>query len=252
MKQKPLIKKQSLNCLLGGCLSIGLLFVPSVHAQLVFTIENPGVEQSSVPGVTTETFDTAPLTGNTIGTYNSPIGTFSGGIVVAADIYGGAGNSDYYAVGVEQGITDGSSSATLTLNSPQDYLGLWWSAGDPGNVLSFFDGATLIGTYDVGNTLASLPGSYFGNPTPGPNLGGDAGEPFAYLNFTTLGTTQITSVQFAETTGGGFEMDNISVLPTPITPPGNPVPDATNSGLLLLIAVGALSCCYRHKRTINA
>lgn len=220
---------------LGG----GLLFAPSLHAQVIFTIENPGVQATTVPGAITETFDSLPL-GN-LGTYVSPIGTFGpGGNVHAANIYGGAYGSDYFAVGSESG----TYAETLTLNGPQDYFGMWWSAGDRGNVLKFYDGATLVDTVYTSTLFPYLNPAYYGNP----NNGGDAGEPFVYLDFTTTGTTQITSVVFDETLrGAGFEMDNLSVFGQPIPPPGHRIPDASETGLLLLMA-GASLLGYRQCR----
>jgi hypothetical protein len=226
--------KPNANLSLPCCLIGGLLLAQSLHAGIVFTIENPGVQATTVPGAITETFDS--LTPGPLTTYVSPgIGTFAGGTIVAANRYGGAGGTgNYYAVGSESGTTLG----TLTLNSPQDYVGLWWSAGDRENVLQFFDGASLVGTFNVGNILSlALSSSYFGNPN---NRSLDPGEPFVYLDFTTTGGTQITSMDFENGLGTGFELDNVSVFGSPITPPGNAIPDATHTGLLFLIAAGAL------------
>jgi len=224
-----------LNGMLACCLGGGLLCAQPLHAQLTFTIEGPGVQATTVAGATTETFNGLPA--GSLGSYVSPgIGTFSGGAIVAANEYGGAGGGgNYYAVGAESGTTLG----TLTLSSPQDYLGLWWSAGDAENVLQFFDGATVIGTYDVGSIIPYLSAAYYGNPNAA-FLGQDSGEPFVYLNFTTSGTTQITSVDFENGLSTGFELDNVSVYNQAITPPGNSVPDATNTTLLLFMAAASL------------
>jgi hypothetical protein len=228
--------KLTKNWTLPCCLVGGLLFAQSLRAGIVFTIENPGVQATTVPGAVTETFDSLPT--GPLGTYVSPgIGTFTGGEIVAANRYGGAGGTgNYYAVGAESGTTLG----TLTLNSPQDYVGLWWPAGDAENVLQFYDGATLVGTYNVASIIGSgLSPAYYGNPNAA-FLGQDSGEPFVYLDFTTTGTTRITALDFENGLGTGFEVDNVSVFGSPITPPGHSVPDATNAGLLFLIAVGTL------------
>jgi hypothetical protein len=202
------------------------LIASSSYAQIVFTVEPAGVESTTVPGVTTEAFDSQPL-----GAFSgaTTVGALSpGGNINAANIYGGAGNSDYYQV-------VGLGSSTLTFGAPQDYVGLWWSAGDAGNELKFYSGAALVGDFVVASYAAGLPGAYFGNPTPGPNFGGDGGEPFAYINFTALPGTSITSVEFDENIqGSGFELDNISILNSYITPPGSSVPDESSTiGLLI-------------------
>jgi hypothetical protein len=235
IRRRLRIMKLTPNWILPGCLVGGLLFAQSLHAGLTFTIENPGVQATTVPGAITETFNELPL-GLLPGagdTYASPgIGLFTGGVIHAPNAYGGSFASDYYAVGAESGTTLG----TLTLNTPQDYFGMYWPAGDDENVLEFFDGAAMIASYNVGSIIPHLSPAYFGNP----NNGEDPTEPFVYLDFTTTGSTQITSVDFMNGLGTGFEIDNISVLGTPITPPGHAIPDATNAALLLLITVGTL------------
>jgi hypothetical protein len=237
------IMKPIANLALPCCLIGGLLLAQSLQAGIVFTIENPGVQATTVPGAVTETFNS--LTPGPLTSYISPgIGTFAGGQIVAANQFGGAGGTgNYYAVGSESHSTLG----TLTLNSPQDYVGLWWSAGDRENVLQFFDGASLVGTFDVGDIIGSgLSSSYFGNPN---NRSQDSREPFVYLDFTTTGGTQITSMDFENGLGTGFELDNVSVFGSPITPPGHAIPDAANTGLLFLIAAGALFG-YRQTRRL--
>jgi hypothetical protein len=218
---------------------IGLLLclvACSSYGQIAFTVEPAGVETTSVPGVTTEDFNSQAL-----GAFSgsTAVGTFSaGGQIRTANVYGGAGNSDYYQV-------VGLGSSTLTFGTAQDYVGMWWSAGDAGNELKFYDGASLVGDFVVSTYAAGLPASYSGNPTPGVNLGGDSGEPFAYINFTALPGTTITSVEFDENIpGSGFEVDNISIFNSYITPPGSPVPDATPTiGLLIatlsVVLIGA-------------
>lgn len=226
--------KQNLHGILPCCLVGGLLLAQPLHAGIVFTIENPGVQATTVFGALTETFNS--LTPGPVTTYDSPgIGTFTGGEIVAANQYGGAGGTgNYYAVGNESHSTLG----TLTLNSPQDYVGLWWSAGDPLNILQFFDGAALVGTFDVADIVGSgLSPAYYGNPN---NRSEDSGQPFVYLDFTTTGGTQITSLDFENAIGTGFELDNVSVFGSPITPPGHAIPDASNAAILFLIAASAL------------
>jgi hypothetical protein len=206
----------------AGCL--GVMTVATPRASVIFTIEGPGVQQTSVAGVTTETFNSGSPGG-----FNGAVamGTFSsGGAKVAADQYGGANGSQYYAVGVQSGALQ----STLTMTTPQNYVGMWWSAGDVQNHLEFYNGATLVGSFAVGDIIPSLNSSYYGNP----NSGLDSSEPFVYLNFTATGSDSITSVKFkSDTLGAGFEIDNLSVTTERIEPPGHGVPDGGSTAALL-------------------
>ncbi len=162
--------------------------------------------------MTTETFD-----GFSTGQYSSlttAVGmlTSSGAFsVVAADIYGGAGGTgNYFAVGAQSNSAD---PVTLTFSGPQSYFGLWWSAADANNTLTFYSGATELASFTTASAFAGLGSSYFGNP----NNGGDTGEPFAYMNFNGVSGTTFTSVVFSNngTTSTGFESDNWSINAVP-------------------------------------
>ena len=102
---------------------------------------------------------------------------------------------------------------------------MWWSAGDARNQAQFFDATnTLLGSFVIGDIIPFLSPAYFGNP----NGGGNAGEAYAYLNFTTTGGDLIDHIAFNQIGGGGgFETDNHSVFDQPITPPGNAIPEPT-------------------------
>lgn len=214
-----------------GMMSLAL----SANAQLAFTIENAGVQSTSVSGVLTENFDSLPI-GSWAGGSTS-VGTFSGGgTVYAADQYGGANGSQF--------MRPVPGPIMLTLPSPQNYFGVWWSAGDPVNFLEFFDGVTSLGVYNVGSIIPYLNSSYYGNPNA--PLGRNTREPYAYLNFTTTGSEHITSVKFS---GGNFEFDNVSITDRKITPPGNPIPDG---GATLGLLAGGLAAVAALKRKARA
>jgi hypothetical protein len=208
----------------------------SANAQLAFTIEAPGVQSTSVSGVLTESFDSLSL-GLWAGGSTS-VGTFSaGGTVYATDQYGGANGSQF--------MRPVPAPIMLTMPAPQNYFGVWWSAGDPLNFLEFFDGATSLGVYNVGSIIPFLSPAYYGNPNA--PLGRNTAEPYAYLNFTTTGTEHITSVKFS---GANFEFDNVSITERKITPPGTVpgVPDGGSTLGLLAAGIAAVAALKRKTR----
>ena len=121
---------------------------------------------------------------------------------------------------------------------------MWWSAGDSNDLVSLYDNATLLGSFTVGDIIPLLTPAYFGNP----NGGGNTGQPYAYLNFTATGTSDITSIEFSQTSSGsGFETDNHSVFDQIITPPGNPtVPEG--GALLPLFAIVISGFFYTRRK----
>jgi hypothetical protein len=196
-------------------------------------IEAPDVQSSYLAGSgTTDTFGTTNMTTNdylgNIGTYTSA----SNFVIIPADQYGGAGDTgEYLAFGAENGS---ASPITITLNSPEDYLGVWVSAADANNGISFYSGTTLVGRFNTagleallssttvttvgGGTYASA--NYYGNPN---NPSEDTSEPFAYVDFyDTTGTFTSIVLDNSGATGTGFESDNYTVYNGPTSvPPGD-------------------------------
>ena len=164
--------------------------------------------------------------------------------------FGGAG-SNYFG-------TSQLSDAAITFTFPSGgvkYVGFWWSGGNRGNVVTFYNGATEIASLDTlaletllgagppspwpsGNgSVTSLGGTaypkghYFGNPrgyTEYPPLSeGNAivqdgvaytvhrGYIFGYLNLFLTGDQTATSVKFS---GNGFEFDNLTTSTLEKTP----------------------------------
>ena len=212
-----------------------------VEAGLVLTANAAGSESSTVSGVTTESFNSTGAgvytsLATTVGTLSSP-----GLDIVSANQYGGAGGTgNYFAIGAEGGQT----SAILTLNAPQAYFGIWWSAADALNQIEFLSGGQVVGTFNSTAALGSLSSAYFSNPSGG----GDSSEKFAYLNFIATGGTTFNQIELLNTnTSTGFESDNWSVTSTQLNPgsyPGTVI--ATLSGVpepssLALTASGFLA-----------
>lgn len=208
--------------LLTTSLAIGLLsLVTASLAQatvIVTYAEKPGLLQSSFINTTTYDFNSLSTglhtdvvwSGTNAKGETVTTGTFNQLYIKSADQYGGADGSNYSVQGVNSPVT----STILNLNSPSSYFGLWWSAGDGANVLDFYSGANgsgnLIAEFTTANLLKVLSKSYNGNPNTGTYGGKDASEPFTFLNFFATPGNAWASVVFRNSSGSGFEADNIS------------------------------------------
>lgn len=231
-----------------------------------------GAEIDSV-GTLTETFDSlggSPTTGGIPCPTSLAIGTLTtnkdpsinacqyraaglwGGASVTTPTpnFGGAG-SNYF--GTSQ-LTDAAITFTFPSGGVK-YVGFWWSGGNRGNVVTFYNGATEIARLDtlaLEDLLGSAPpsswpsgngsvtsmggtaypkGHYFGNPrgyTEYPPLTqGNAVTQddvaytehrdyiFGYLNLFLTGDQTATSVKFS---GNGFEFDNLTTSTLEQTP----------------------------------
>lgn len=227
-------------------------------AALVVSLEAAGVQASTVSGVTTETFNSYNT--GLKSSINSSIGTYTSGsqgiAIVSPDQYGGSNNSQYVAIGAQSHQT----SMTLTLNSPQSYFGFEWLAGDSQNVIKFYNGSTLVGTFNVGDLITfinnqSNSSAYYGNPN---NRSMDSGEPFAYVDVVGTDGTQFTSIVFQNTSSGsGFETDNHSIRSTaPTTTPGTPVltllavPEPSSIVLAVILGLGSLKAFRDRRATV--
>ncbi|MEH2110854.1 Npun_F0296 family exosortase-dependent surface protein [Nostoc sp.] len=205
----------------GIVLSLATVTRPVMAASFSVTIENAGVQNANLSNLVNahvETFD-----GETQG-YSSTgfqwnegaknIGSYQNTLVVNADQYGGAGGKDKYFDVDTSRSGNGQKVSTLNLQSPQSYFGLWWSAGDANNVMTFLSqGQTVFSmtTADVVSYIANLPNkdSYYGNPNS-TFKNQNTGEPYAFINFYDVGGT-FDQIQFTNVGGSGFESDNHTV-----------------------------------------
>lgn len=118
-----------------------------------------------------------------------------------------AKQTQYAAIGAQSSQT----LLQLQLEGKQNYFGMYWSAGDAANQLTFYLGQTIVAAYSTRDVVAFVSGlaGYYGNP----NNGANRGEPYAYLNFYATEGDVFDRIVFTNAgTGSGFEMDNHSVL----------------------------------------
>ena len=212
-----------------------LSVVPQAKADpFLVTLEKPGVEQSSLfldpaafgaTGVFQDNFNAdTPGLHNSLMFGGSPnVGTYGKSWIQGADQWGGAGGVGNY-FNINNRYPGAPSSTTLTLNQPERYFGLWWSAGDPNNEMDFYSGNTLIEKFTTANLLnfinsqpASLRHQYFGNPNS-QFKGKNAGEPYAFVNFfadpnnKNVTFNKVVFINHGNTTG--FESDNHTIAAT--------------------------------------
>jgi hypothetical protein len=178
-------------------------------ASIIATVEAPGVQSTTMPGVITQDFNGFAPGAFAGGVTN--IGTYSTGAeIVSPDAFGGANASNYNSVGTQSGTT----SYSLTFAGLQSYFGLYWMAIDGQNELQFYNNGNLVQTF-FSNTIQALlvnPDAYLGNP----NNGLDPTEHFAYVNFHADASSSFDEVVFSNfNTGTGFETDNHSIAAVP-------------------------------------
>lgn len=186
----------------------GLLLTSLSQASIIVTVENPGVVSSQVSGVSTVTFDSTS-TGAVSNLSFSGFGTYTGNLNInSSDAFGGAGSTNYASV-------NATNQVTLTFLNPVAYFGLWWSAGDQNNVLDFYLGNTLLGTFSTSTLFPFLAPGHNGKPGTGQN----ASEPYAYVNFFGANGTVFDRIVFRNNLGSNFESDNHSIRQAEVLPP---------------------------------
>jgi hypothetical protein len=164
-------------------------------------------------------------------------GTIYGGASTesSARTFGGDG-SKY--MGIPFYNSGGERSITFNLASAAKYVGFWWSGGNAGNIVRFFDNSnnlvaeiesadistklgapTNLTVVAADNTTTYVKNEYYGNPVYYSNLSTKPGSApgvfagysndfiFSYVNLYVEGSLNVTKVQFA---GPGFEFDNLA------------------------------------------
>lgn len=179
----------------------------ALHAATIVTIaENPDAYNSTLLNTSVYTFDSLNP-GYSRKVDWKGVGTFDQLHVLKANQYGGAPtdafpNGSPYSV---QGVGSNVKQTVLTLDKPSSYFGLYWSAGDAANKMSFFDGTKLVAEFTTANLMSMLPADYYGNPL---NRSLNPREPYGFINFYADSSTKWDRIVFANAGTSGFESDN--------------------------------------------
>jgi hypothetical protein len=183
-----------------------LAAIPARSELIVTYAEDPELNQSSLGDTQVFDFNTMSI-GVQKNVSWKGVGTFDQLFIKGADAYGGAADAtnpkgSLYSL---QGAGTRVTSSTLQLDIASSYFGMWWSAGDPRNVLSFYSGEKLVGSFTTSSLLNLLPSTYDGNPI---NRRINAGEPYAFINFYGDEKTVWDRIKLANDGSSGFESDN--------------------------------------------
>ena len=221
-----------------AALLIALGFAASAQAVTIVSVEAAGAQNTSISfgHLAVENFDGQPLgTIVPVNTSFAAIGvasTFTSTQILAADQYGGAGGA-----GNQVAVRNtGDLSITLT-GRPLNYFGVWASALDAANTVSFYKGGTLLSSTNL--TAYLLADAYRGNPTA-TFFGQNFGEKYAFFNFRV--TEGYDRVVLSQNGGGGFELDNVSV---------GAVPEAA-TWVMLVAGFGFVGFASRRRRAVVA
>ena len=219
----------------------GLSVIPTVafSGDIVMTYaEAPGATNSSLADTSVFTFNNYANGTHLTNTVWSGVGTYDLLYIINANQYGGANNSPYSVNSANVSGLGGVPTTTLTLTTAISYFGMWWSAGDANNYLTFYSGNSVVASFSTGTLLSKLPSAYFGNPSPG-YKGKDPSEAFAFINFYGMGGTTFDRIVLSDpSTTSGFESDNHTIRVAPYgsnpndtnpTIPGIPVEEIINS-----------------------
>lgn len=176
--------------------------------------------------------------------------TFAAGACTVASQAGSSPGDSAPAIGVPlSGYVNKTTDTTFTFDADVKYVGFWWMMGSGGNNVEFLDSSgalvtsfnvTDVITYLGSNSLVSnsdtrtvtnvgggtyptrhyyrTPTNYTGtveNPVMNYNVDTFANEPWVYLNLYVSGSISVSKVRF---TGANFEMDNLTVTSSNVTP----------------------------------
>ncbi|BBD64275.1 hypothetical protein NIES4072_20630 [Nostoc commune NIES-4072] len=247
-------------------LSLATVTRPVMATSFTISIEDPTLQtanSSNLVNARVQDFDALTqgytATGFTWTDSGTTIGSYKNTLIENVDQYGGAnGTGKYFDVNTGRGSKE--TVSTLNLTTAQKYFGLWWSAGDANNVMTFLSQGKVVQTMttaDVVSYIAKLPNkaSYYSNPNS-PYKGQNSGEPYAFINFYDVDGT-FDQVQFTNVGGTGFESDNHTVATDYKSITGNvvvkAVPESSSVlGVFVIGFVGATSVLTRQVKKKSA
>jgi len=209
-----------------------LATLPATASTLITYAEDPGSYRSTLKG--TDVFDFNGLsTGKNKNVVWAGVGTFDQLNIMNADAYGGAADAanptgSRYSV---QGVGSKVLSSTLFLATDSAYFGMWWSAGDARNVLSFYNGDDLVSRFTTSSLMQPLPDAYDGNPL---NRKINSGEPYAFINFFGDEKTSWNRIVLNNDGSSGFESDNYTTR----VAAWSPATDGAISGIVVAKVTG--------------
>jgi hypothetical protein len=179
-----------------------------------------------LPSGMTISFDGASraVSGSVASLYAAPFLSGSNGLGFGAsggNQSNGMDASTYVAVGK-------AGSATLQFSTPMTYLGLLWGSVDAYNMLSFYNGATLIGTVTGSDVIANPNGDQGANGTVYANINATSGSSFDRV--------------IATSDGNAFEFDdvafNLDLAPQLSSQDPDPIPEPMSLSLAVTGMLG--------------
>lgn len=222
---------------------LSLALSTTAFSSAVVSYDAPGVETSNVAGATIYSFNRLALNRTILPA--TAFATFNQLYVVGPNEYGGASGSAYAVVGDPTGAAN-VQTATAQFVRPASYVGFWWSAADPNNVFTLYNGRNAVLTMTDQTLIHGLgsctvPNAYCGNPSNRQ----DAGELFAYVNIWGTNGTTFTAASFHQINdNGGFEFDNLAY----VDPPSS-IPEPGTWGFA---GIGLLAVLMLVKRSLTA
>ena len=222
---------------------LSLALSTTAFSSAVVSYDAPGVETSNVAGATIYSFNRLALNRTILPA--TAFATFNQLYVVGPNEYGGASGSAYAVVGDPTRAAN-VQTATAQFVRPASYVGFWWSAADPNNVFTLYNGRNAVLTMTDQTLIHGLgsctvPNAYCGNPSNRQ----DAGELFAYVNIWGTNGTTFTAASFHQINdNGGFEFDNLAY----VDPPSS-IPEPGTWGFA---GIGLLAVLMLVKRSLTA
>ncbi|MHC5829595.1 MAG: Npun_F0296 family exosortase-dependent surface protein, partial [Nostoc sp.] len=123
---------------------------PVMASSFTVSIENAGVQDAQLSNLVNahvQNFDAQTAGYSATGFQSNDgttIGSYKNTLIVNADQYGGAGGANKYFDVDTSRSQNGQTVSTLNLANPESYFGLWWSAGDANNVLTFLSQGKVV------------------------------------------------------------------------------------------------------------